>query len=657
MCLYNTRTSIFVNGSPTGEFRLHRGLRQGDAISPFLFLIVMEGLHLLLKSKVEAGLIQGVRVGNSDVNISHLFYADDVIILSEWNRMSFLNTIAMYTEFYNLSGLKINVAKSHLYGIGVADTEVDVFVHDMGCSKGRFPFTYLGLPIGVNMNYIVNWKALVNRFVKKLSDWNAKLLSIGGRLTLIKSVLGSLGVYYLSLFKCPETILDKLESLRAGFFWGSTEIHKKIHWIAWDQVLASFDKGGMNIGSLRAYNYGLLFKWLWHFINYPNSMWVMVLKALHDKGYLPNNVIRAKVGNGQSIHFWKDNWLGIGPLKDKHGRLFHLDQDEDCSLADRVDNENWRWVWRRDIGSRNSRLLDELVMVLGNPELSNSSDKWQWAMDEDNEYTVHNTHSYIDDSTFPTNDCHARWCKFIPRKINVFMWRVALDRLPSRDMLSRRGVPIDYIGCEICTCGLESVNHVMFGCDLAMELWPDQATTPPEPNPLTLTKYEEMFRTLPNPVSSVRIDGLPGYLCTSSSAATEQYEKIKLAIPEDLRHEFAKVNSADAHNCFVQNSFMAFNSAFDMITREEQFYDLLKAKRCKVEDERAKTAQALQQCSILSADHKTANEAAENLKNQLSAKTIDEKNLLAANEVMKKELEAHVYAYFKCKRQSKYLHV
>ncbi|XP_071729331.1 uncharacterized protein [Rutidosis leptorrhynchoides] len=107
------------------------------------------------------------------------------------------------------------------------ELQIDSCVQQMGCSKGVFPFTYLGLPIGVNMNTIANQKPLEDGFLKKLPGWNAKLLLIGGRLTLKKAVLGSLGVYYLSIFKCPEMTLDKLESLRAGFFWGSTENDKK----------------------------------------------------------------------------------------------------------------------------------------------------------------------------------------------------------------------------------------------------------------------------------------------------------------------------------------------------------------------------------------------------------------------------------------------
>nr|GEU38695.1 putative RNA-directed DNA polymerase, eukaryota, reverse transcriptase zinc-binding domain protein [Tanacetum cinerariifolium] len=91
--LASARTSILINGSPTLEFSLKRGLRQGDPLSPFLFIIVVEGFHMDLKDGLAANMFHGVKVGSSDMHLSHLFYADDVIILSEWNQNAMENII------------------------------------------------------------------------------------------------------------------------------------------------------------------------------------------------------------------------------------------------------------------------------------------------------------------------------------------------------------------------------------------------------------------------------------------------------------------------------------------------------------------------------------------------------------------------------------
>nr|GEZ91399.1 putative RNA-directed DNA polymerase, eukaryota, reverse transcriptase zinc-binding domain protein [Tanacetum cinerariifolium] len=253
----SARTSILINGSPTSEFSLKRGLRQRDPLSPFLFIIVMEGLHVALKDDIAFNMFHGVRIGS---NI-HLFYAGDIIILSNWNQNDMKNITRILNIFYIASGLKINVHKSNVFGVGVSNSEVVSMAACTGCETCSFPFSYLGLPIGSNMSRIANWQILIDRFKARLSGWKANLFSIGGRLTLIKFVLGSLGIYYFSIFKAPEMVIKSLESLRADFFWGSHESSKKLPWVKWSNTLASFDKGGLGVGSLSAFKKALLLKW------------------------------------------------------------------------------------------------------------------------------------------------------------------------------------------------------------------------------------------------------------------------------------------------------------------------------------------------------------------------------------------------------------
>ena len=94
------------------------------------------------------------------------------------------------------------------------------------------------------MSRCANWGILVDKFNKRLSNWKAKSLSFGGRLTLTKVVLGSRGVYYFSTFKAPKNIISKLESIRRKFFWGGSSDKNKITWIAWSKVIAPLCQGG-----------------------------------------------------------------------------------------------------------------------------------------------------------------------------------------------------------------------------------------------------------------------------------------------------------------------------------------------------------------------------------------------------------------------------
>ncbi|XP_071694847.1 uncharacterized protein [Rutidosis leptorrhynchoides] len=141
----------------------------------------MEGLHLAFHRAMEIGFIRGIKVGMDNSHLSHLIYADDVIILSYWSDLE-LNRILLILEvFYRVSGLKLNVTKSHVFGIGVADNDVVSLANIAGARVGTFPTTYLGIPIGSSMNRISNWDTLCDKLRSKLSTWKESLISSGGR--------------------------------------------------------------------------------------------------------------------------------------------------------------------------------------------------------------------------------------------------------------------------------------------------------------------------------------------------------------------------------------------------------------------------------------------------------------------------------------------
>ncbi|XP_071726353.1 uncharacterized protein [Rutidosis leptorrhynchoides] len=102
----------------------------------------------------------------------------------------------------NISGLKINFHESQLYGLGVTMDEVTCMASRVNCKVDKFPFTYLGLPVGKNMNREQSWNPVIDKFNTKLANWKARTVSYGGRLTLVKSVLSSLALLFLA-FSCP----------------------------------------------------------------------------------------------------------------------------------------------------------------------------------------------------------------------------------------------------------------------------------------------------------------------------------------------------------------------------------------------------------------------------------------------------------------------
>nr|GEV05557.1 RNA-directed DNA polymerase, eukaryota [Tanacetum cinerariifolium] len=187
-CLNSARGSILVNGSPTPEFKFFKGLKQGDLLSSFLFILVMESLHFSFSQIINAGLFKGIRIDNS-LTLSHLFYADDAVFIGKWDKYYLITIVNMLKCFFLASGLKINIHKSKLMGIGVSHEEVISAANFIGCSTLSKPFTYLGVKVGDYYSRSSSWEEIIDKISVRLSRWKLKSLSIGGRLTLVKSVL------------------------------------------------------------------------------------------------------------------------------------------------------------------------------------------------------------------------------------------------------------------------------------------------------------------------------------------------------------------------------------------------------------------------------------------------------------------------------------
>ncbi|GKA59975.1 RNA-directed DNA polymerase, eukaryota [Tanacetum coccineum] len=169
-CLRSSRGSILVNGSPTEEFQFFRGLKQGDPLSPFLFILIMESLHISFQRVVDAGLFTGIKI-NSMVNLSHLFYADDAIFLGQWSELNIDSLVRVLDCFFRASSLRINMCKSKIMGVNVEDEMVKNAASKLRCLVLKTSFTYLGTKVGGNMSRKQAWKEVVDKVLSRLSRW------------------------------------------------------------------------------------------------------------------------------------------------------------------------------------------------------------------------------------------------------------------------------------------------------------------------------------------------------------------------------------------------------------------------------------------------------------------------------------------------------
>lgn len=223
-------------------------------------------------------------MGNGGLKLTHLQYADDTILFCPPNLDYLLNIKKILILFHLASGLQVNFHKSSLIGILVEDSWIKYAADCLLCKSGNLPFTYLGLPIGDNCSRLSAWNPIIGRMEKKLSLWKGKLLSMGGRLTLIKASLSSLPIYYMSLFPIPKGIIEKFNKIQRQFLW-SGKSGKCMALVPWSLIELPKSLGGLGVGNLLHRNFGLLLKWVWRFFSESDALWRKVIIDKYKYSY------------------------------------------------------------------------------------------------------------------------------------------------------------------------------------------------------------------------------------------------------------------------------------------------------------------------------------------------------------------------------------
>ncbi|GJS76253.1 LINE-1 retrotransposable element ORF2 protein [Tanacetum coccineum] len=213
-----------------------RGLRQGDPLSPLLFTLVTEVMSRMLSPSLNRGVLQGVRLDDS-YSINHSQFADDTILFL-YPSTGEINKVGVLVDLFSqMSGLKVSLSKTALYGINIDQTQLQQYAQLMGCCVGNFPFEYLGVPIGINLRRISAWKKVIDRFKIKLTGWRGMCLLIAG---------------------------------------GSSR-KKKLHLVAWNIVCKLKELGGLGVVPLRLKNFALLASWWAKFNGNKSSLWKLVI--------------------------------------------------------------------------------------------------------------------------------------------------------------------------------------------------------------------------------------------------------------------------------------------------------------------------------------------------------------------------------------------
>ena len=510
-CISSATTSILINGSPSIPIKLQKGLRQGDSLSPFLFDVIVEVLHLIIVKATSMRLWEGIEANHGGQKVTHLQYADDVIMFCP-SRLTFLKNIKKALILFHLaSGLKVNFHKSSIMGLNVTDAWLNCAATELLCKKGSIPFSYLGLPIGGNSSRIKTWEPIIKRIEKKLASWHGKLLSIGGRLTLIKSSLSNLPLYFMSLYPIPQSIIARIKRIHRKFLWSGNLDKRFMPPIGWDHVQRPRCLGGLSVGNLLHRNWALLFKWIWRLFSEPDSLWSAVIRSKYNYPWhmtpsdliIPNRGgpwksicatiinnppanqlattgLRKKVGNGRKTLFWSDLWIAQQPLKSSFPRLFSIACHRQATVSSLGfwNGTSWTWAfsWTRELRVRDISERDRLQSLLENVCIAlEDEDALIWSHCNSGQFSVKSFTAELAKIDQPQHHDYIAgnlWKGLVPPRVEIFVWLVCQGKLNTRAKLAKLQIinPSQDL-CPLCNEKSESVDHLFIHCSFSWQVW------------------------------------------------------------------------------------------------------------------------------------------------------------------------------------------
>lgn len=496
-CVTTVRYSFLINGRPCGYMTPSRGLRQGDPLSPFLFLLCTEGFSALLMQKANLGLLQGIRVCPSAPAIHHLLFADDSLLFANASIHDCYHIKQVLHKFELAYGQKVNYNKSSIvFSKNVHSTFQTSVAESLSMEVVSVHEKYLGLPTFVGRSKIDTFAYIKERLRKKLEGWQGKMLSGAGKEILVRVCAQALPNYAMNCFLLPKTFCDELHQLFAKFWWGSTPDKRKIHWLSWEALCRSKEEGGMGFRDLYLFNLALLAKQAWRLISHPQSLLAQIYKARYFSdgdfwtaslttypSYSWRSILasrellmagsRWQVGSGHSIRIWEDRWLPHLPLfrpsEHPSTSAYPLRVNElKCS-----DNS-----WNVPLIQSTFDPIDAVAILQIPVSMRSLPDRLIWHYNSKGLFTVcsaykvaYNTkHSPLYASSDPFRVLWKKiWSASVPGKVKIHIWRACRDVLPTAAKLLSRFVYVEQ-GCLCCSALFESIVHIGRDCPFTIAL-------------------------------------------------------------------------------------------------------------------------------------------------------------------------------------------
>ncbi|XP_074316088.1 uncharacterized protein LOC141652482 [Silene latifolia] len=414
-CITSPHFSLAVNGGVEGFFKGQRGLRQGDPLSPYLFVLAMKVLsRLLRKLPTHPGFSYHPKC--VQLHLTHLVFADDLLVFTRGDLPSVKAVATCLNEFAALSGLAANPMKTNVYFGGVGEPVKKMIMDATGFREGEFPFRYLGLPLTTSRFTAAMFNPMLDKIKAKIMHWANHSLSYAGKATLINSVIFGIQNFWGASILLPKGIVKKLQKICKDFFWGIAEGRRTMVFKGWTGFCLPRREGGLDIKEILSWNKCQMVRWIWKVIYKPTCLWSAWITHYMLKG---ESIWHA---TSSSTHSWF--WKSVLLIKDMLLQFFGQSNVAkllaDCTQDDKLQ-------------------MGMLFQILRTREPAVS-----WYR------TIH------DAAVLP--------------KYAVIGILACQNKLAIVDNLKLRGIPLAN-RCVLCGQAEESTQHLFFVCNFSTQVW------------------------------------------------------------------------------------------------------------------------------------------------------------------------------------------
>ncbi|KAH9658603.1 putative reverse transcriptase/RNA-dependent DNA polymerase [Citrus sinensis] len=455
------------DGLPAVFYQKHWYMVKEGVLTTCLHILnSQEAFSSLLQQAEQQRLVHGLSFGNN-LKISYLLFADDSLVFSRASMADCQNLKMIFERYSTASGQIFNFKKSSLFLSGnVQQDQAEAIGNLFQLNIVSRHEKYLGLPSMIGRKRSSFFNDIKLKVSNKISSWQHKFFSCGGKEVLIKAGVQAIPAYAMSVFKIPMGVCDDIQKMVAKFWWGSKREERNIHWAKWEKMSQAKCLGGMGFHDFSSFNRALLSKQGWRIQHCPDSLVARVLQAKYfqSKNFLdaklgsnPSYIWRSllwgrkiicsgsrwRVGNGQKIHVRKTNWI---PQPSTFQPVVKPSLPPDPMVSELINEANC-WDEKR-IYEHFDKMDADLITKIPLPRRPRE-DELIWHYGKNGQFSVRSGYQTALQIKFPAmpsssvvskNEWNIIWSLTLPQKIRIFAWRAAKNQLPSAENLWKKKI-------------------------------------------------------------------------------------------------------------------------------------------------------------------------------------------------------------------------